>query len=830
MTVKKHNAESGGLFKKDTPKMPEGYYSGDKPNLNLRAFIEQHLKESRYYPETDNYDVPSFSKPIETTKATAIYNMHTYWSKKPHEAIREYIRHYTRPGDLVLDPFCGSGGTALAALMEGRKAIATDLSPAATFITAGCLIELPLHMTTQIYKEFLATWQKDCGWLYEISCPTCGRTARIDSVIHSDRYECLKCLSAIPIHSLIDRVACPRCHDEISVRRNKRIDMVPVSASITCRYCGNRNRYFDTAFVAEYNRRTQLVNDALKAIRVPHAKIAEARVRMGRMRTTGTEHVDELYYPRSLYAMAWAFEKALDIDGQIGLFIRLCLTSMCLFVTKMHQANENTGGNISKGSYYIPPVNKELNPFLAFERKAKSISKGCASLDFQCHDVLVSTESAMDLSSIRASSVDYIFTDPPYSDKVPFSDLNLPWEAWLRFDTSWWPMEIIVHPDQKKGLQEWREMMLKAFLRMYEVLKPGRWLSLCYHDTSEGSWSLVQDIAAEAGFICDRNQNVLYIEMLQKSYQQIVADKVNKRDLVINFRKPRAREVAAVVAITGEEDKATFNEKVHEIIRNYLAAHPGATKDRIYDEVVSQMVRAGRMEPHDFEELLRQVAEEVKTPIKRDLFRDEEPNIFGTHEAKRWYLREDGSGVADAAEIAKEDKVASELGSFIREHLGKCPGEDGVHYSDLFERYVYAVKDKPRRQLIEFLPDYFYKTESGTWRLPGSQEEDRAKQDVRAQGLGRRIKRYLARLEQGAAIRETERPNDATIAEWIRHCKRAGLYEQGKTLYERAGLNLNSLSEEAIVNAEEDYQICVRMLTSNAKSVTKGRKTMKRER
>ena len=61
--------------------------------------------------------------------------MHVYWSKKPHTAIRQYVRHYTRPGDIVLDPFCGSGGTALAALLDGRKAIAIDRSPAATFIT-----------------------------------------------------------------------------------------------------------------------------------------------------------------------------------------------------------------------------------------------------------------------------------------------------------------------------------------------------------------------------------------------------------------------------------------------------------------------------------------------------------------------------------------------------------------------------------------------------------------------------------------------------------------------------------------------------------------------
>ena len=100
--------------------------------------MQPHLSERPYDPQTYRYDVPAFDQPIETIKATAIYNMHAYRPKKPYDAISQYIRHYTKSGDLVLDPFCGSGGMALAALMEGRKAIAIDRSPAATFITKNC--------------------------------------------------------------------------------------------------------------------------------------------------------------------------------------------------------------------------------------------------------------------------------------------------------------------------------------------------------------------------------------------------------------------------------------------------------------------------------------------------------------------------------------------------------------------------------------------------------------------------------------------------------------------------------------------------------------------
>jgi methylase of polypeptide subunit release factors len=91
--------------------------------------------------------------------------MHSYWSKKPHDAIRQYIRHYTQPGDLVLDPFCGSGGTALAALMEGRKAIAIDRSPAATFITKNYCTPVDVGELKAAFEELKRKVKPEIDWL-----------------------------------------------------------------------------------------------------------------------------------------------------------------------------------------------------------------------------------------------------------------------------------------------------------------------------------------------------------------------------------------------------------------------------------------------------------------------------------------------------------------------------------------------------------------------------------------------------------------------------------------------------------------------------------------
>lgn len=48
---------------------------------------------------------------------------------KPLSLMRAIVRDYSRPGDLVCDPFCGSGTTAVAALTEGRRIVGSEMDP-----------------------------------------------------------------------------------------------------------------------------------------------------------------------------------------------------------------------------------------------------------------------------------------------------------------------------------------------------------------------------------------------------------------------------------------------------------------------------------------------------------------------------------------------------------------------------------------------------------------------------------------------------------------------------------------------------------------------------
>ncbi len=813
----KYDAHTGSLFRKNILKLPEGYYSGDKPNPNLRAFVEQHTKERPYDPATDDYNVPTFNKPIETTKATAIYNMHTYWSKKPHDAIRQYIHHYTKPGDLVLDPFCGSGGTALAALVEGRNAVAIDRSPAATFITKNYCTPIEVQRFEKGVNDVLALIRPYLKLLYSIKCPRCGKDGEIGYIVYSPLVECIKCMALVPRYPKGDEQnsSCQECGTNFS-GREKLVNTVPVRVTIKCMegcqkkselYTSSQdiNRVLDSLVLPDWYC-TDLDN-RLKT-RFPEGLITRQPIAAGAL------CIEDLYTKRNLIGAKLLFSAitAIDCENDVRDLLKFTFNGIVLNVSKMLRETKRA---IQSGTYYLPPLFRELHIWNAFSYKVAQISKSLEEINDLLNSqvgLIVSTQSAVDLAAIPKESIDYIFTDPPYGAKVQFAEANLAWEVWQGFDTSWWEEEIIVNNPRQIHEQEWYSLMLRAMEEANRVLKPGRCISVCFHGDA-GLWKMLQDIMTLSGFVSEKGvEGALYIDAREKSYKQRTADNIQLRDLVVNYRKLKIGEVKAVVTITGDEDKKTFNEKVRQIIRDYLGTNPGVSKDRIYDEVVSRMVRSGQIEAHDFDEVLLTVAEEVKTPVMKNLFDRKDPDLFGSHEMSRWYIRETELVVADAAENAREDAATENLGEFIKGYLMKHADEEGVHYSDLFEHFIYAVNDKPRRHLAEFLPDYFYKTEQGTWRLAASEEEELAKREARVKGLGRRVKRYIAQLEQGVIIPDHERPSDATLAEWIRHCKRAGLYEQGKYLYEKGGLNLGNLTEEVMASVEEDYQVSARML------------------
>ena len=62
---------------------------------------------------------------------------------------------------------------------------------------------------------------------------------------------------------------------------------------------------------------------------------------------------------------------------------------------------------------------------------------------------------------------------------------------------------------------------------------------------------------------------------------------------------------------------------------------------------------------------------------------------------------------------------------------------------------------------------------------------------------------------------------------WLRQCRRAGLYEQGKAIYEKGGLNLANLTDEQQIEAEDDYRIRARRGSDEVAKPKKQRRTIR---
>lgn len=97
----------------------------------------------------------------ERQTAKRHYGVHPYFTRRPFNVVRDYILHYSRPGDRVLDPFGGSGVAAIEAYLENRIGIHNDLNPLANFIASG-IADLAKGSLSE-YRDALASLESSCA-------------------------------------------------------------------------------------------------------------------------------------------------------------------------------------------------------------------------------------------------------------------------------------------------------------------------------------------------------------------------------------------------------------------------------------------------------------------------------------------------------------------------------------------------------------------------------------------------------------------------------------------------------------------------------------------
>lgn len=902
-TPEKHVQQNLGLAGQTGPRREyEPFVPG--PNPELSGFIKRH--STPYDSATDKYDVTAFDRDIAVNKAEppkAIYDMHTYWSKKHWAAIREYIRHYLpekyypkRTG-LVLDCFSGSGMTGVAAMMEKRPCVLMDASPAAAFISHCYTHPVAPDELLAAYDEMMSSpypddlrrklkriagrdvenLQQELDWLYETKCDRCGGPARTEYVVYSERFQCPRCGKVVPLFDcpevkvpyLVggkrsqkteekDRRVCPHCLREcgdakkefVVSARSKKFGPVPIAVSYICLTdcCPKRDqrrhdekantrkaRFFQDSDV----RHIDHIAKATMPHSYPTGLLREAipyrLFEKMDFRPTDAQSVEDLFTKRNLWALAAIRASARSrLPAGLRESFLLAMNAAVFGVSRMvRESNTAT----MAGTYYLPQMSKAVNVVDSFRAKFEMMANCYAALPTD-NDILVSVDDARSLEG--QSDLDYIFTDPPYVDKIQYGELNYLWEAWLDVGPKWRRGEIIVNSYSGKTLASWDTALRTVFSRCYDRLKPGRWMSICYHDTDPGTWTRVQNAVRDTGFVI---HSVTALDPKQKSQNQLNAEKIAKGDLVLNCLKPKPSATGEQPS-QGDVQASQTSDRVRDIVAETLATTGGQTRDKLWDSVLKRLLTRGQMAEHRFEDILGEVAfksesgrwflkEEFESLSQNDIHNEEEAGAALDRFAR---LRCTGVPVAVAAQVALDsprmagsDVDEEQLTQYIR-GLIKNPTEKakfrlagrmkGVEFYDcLFFYLTRYLKGRvagktPRRNMADFLEEYLVRFRDGAKWLyrPPSESEAASLKKSRQSGLGRRVRQYVAFLRGEGEFPNEKMPDVKTLAAWLKHCANFGLADEGVALYEKGGLmgQTAQLTDDERFDAEDYYAQCRR--------------------
>jgi hypothetical protein len=88
-----------------------------------------HTEDTTFRDAPEHWATPK--PPDEST----LHQLSPYIGKLKPRIARDLIEQYSRPGELIIDPFCGSGTIPLEAMLAGRRAFAADDSPYAYTLT-----------------------------------------------------------------------------------------------------------------------------------------------------------------------------------------------------------------------------------------------------------------------------------------------------------------------------------------------------------------------------------------------------------------------------------------------------------------------------------------------------------------------------------------------------------------------------------------------------------------------------------------------------------------------------------------------------------------------
>lgn len=581
---------------------------------------------------------------VAVGKTDPLYKAHGYHTKVPHQAIVPSILHYTRPGDLVLDGFGGSGMTGVAAAFcdvapsaykrtverqfsddqreapewGARRAVINDLSPAASFIAANYITPLDIDDFEKAAKKLLADLRREIGWMYA------SGAQRMEYMVWSEVFTCPECTGTINFHRdakgddegrVSAEFPCPSCGAELNKDRLERVfesTADPATGEIW------RRVRFEPVLVSVATPNGRVERDLTPDDHSLLSRIAalplppemptrrfpiEQMSHGSRIAPKGFTRVHHFYVPRAAHAMAalWRLASA-ETNERVRKMLVFSVEQAIwgLSVLNRYQPlmhGRPGGSQVNRqlsGVYYIASQHSECSPWYNLEGKFSRLVKAFRSFHNDSYHTFVTVGTAASLP-VPSETIDYVFTDPPFGENIYYADLNFLVEAWHGVITAA-SAEAIVDSKKSKTLVWYEGAMQACFAEYFRVLKPGRWMTVVFSNSRASVWNAIQVALQQAGFVV---AEVTALDKTQGSYRQVTSANAVKQDLVVSCYKPNGGledrfDTRGLTDDTAWDFIRTHLKNLAVVKRNKLGGmETVAERDprRLFDRMVAWFVR-----------------------------------------------------------------------------------------------------------------------------------------------------------------------------------------------------------------------------------------------
>lgn len=707
----------------------EGFPQGDDEELLsfsyppiFTAYPNPHFKEliqtkgHPYNESEDTYQCDPYEGDISASDQNPIYAAHAYHTKVPPDIISTLISHYSKQGDIILDVFCGTGMTGVAARDLGRNCLLIDLSPIATFVSWVNTDTFETYKALQTLETIIRETENELGYLYETQ-DNQGHKGIISYTVWSDVFNCPYCNYEFPffphgvehLHGKVrtlDNFPCPKCGADLNVRSVKRIissDGNKKKAMVWVN-CKSGTRTQDRAPSKFDLELAQKIENA----EIPYWYPTDAvnpdwySARLGQLGQKKIDRVDKFLSRRNLWVYSALFSRVQSInDTKIRAFCTYALTGLFTVISE-RQGYFGGGGGMS-GNLYMPIIRKEQNIFICLKRRLSKVKSAELFKKRNTNSVFVGTQSSTDLVFIPDNSIDYIYIDPPFGANIIYSEMNSILEGWIKVKTNITP-EAVINDYQNKDIQSYRELILKTFIELFRVLKPGRWITVEFHNTQAAIWNLIQDCLMKAGFV------VAQTGTLDKGSSTILQDirpgAVNN-DIIISAFKPKITIATKLSVSLGKDVEAEF---ITEYLRQ-LPIHCVSERrtEMLYSRYLAYYIKHGFIINYNSDQFYNSLTEWGMEERDGYWFVDEiQANEYEKRKARN--LDKDTIQAQPVLFINDEKSARQWIWNFL---------DEPKSYDAIYTKFVQALQTSEDEipELMTILNENFVRT-NGHWKKP----------------------------------------------------------------------------------------------------------------